>query len=271
MAEPYDNWHKQQTRRGERRCLDHDSFPSAYHGRGSRWMARWRDSEGRQRSASFDRFEQAQRHQRKMESDAASSQRSGAQNAELRLTGASALWPAGRRSKNVRTNAQSESRVRMHIDDPIGFLHVREIKPSTIVEWINGRRAVGLDETTIGLVLTHLSAILERCVDDELIHRNPCRAKSVRSVKPKRSKKTAAKVPLTGRQAAAVRDNLPARYKALTDVGRALGLRQGEIFGLSPDDIDWTRKKICIRRQVARHGNKLVFRPREGQRARRRT
>ena len=259
MAEPYDSWHRQPTKRGERRCRDHDQTPSANHGRGMRWVARWRDSNGRQRSTSFESFDQARRHQRKMETATRNGRDPDAQNTDLSLANASTSWLARRKPQKSRTIAQYASQIQNHIDDPIGDLRLHEIKPSTIADWINGRRAAGLDETTIALILTHLSAILQQCVDDELISRNPCRAGSMRGVKPKRSKKSSPKVPLTGRQVTAVRNALPARYKALTDVGRALGLRQGEIFGLGPDDIDWVRKRARIHRQVAHDGNHLVF------------
>jgi integrase len=147
-----------------------------------------------------------------------------------------------------------------HGDPPVLLgARVIEVKPSDIVSWISGRREAGLDETTVALVLSHLSAILDQYVDDEMIRRNPCRAKSVRDIKPRRSKKPAKNVPLTGVQLNAVRDNLSARYRAIADVGRALGLRQGEIFGLSPEDIDWTNNEVRIRRQIAHDGNKLVF------------
>jgi integrase len=43
---------------------------------------------------------------------------------------------------------------------------------------------------------------------------------------------------------------LPDRFQLVVDLGAGLGLRQGEIFGLSPDDIDLTAGEIEVRRQV---------------------
>ena len=42
-------------------------------------------------------------------------------------------------------------------------------------------------------------------------------------------------------------------------LGAGLGLRQGEIFGLSPDDIDLERGEVRVRRQVKPLGNKQMF------------
>jgi integrase len=260
MAEPFDDWHKKKpSKPGEPRCAKHDLYASTHHGRGKRWLARWRDPDGKQQTASFKKREDARKHLSKMEVSIDDGKYVDPKGAELRLKRVAAAWLAGRKSKNRRTYTQYESRIRNHIVGPLGDMKLRKIKPSTVVEWINGRREAGLDETTVGLVLAHLSAIFEQCIDDGLIGRNPCNAKSVRDVKPKRSKRPAKMVPLTGQQVSAVRDHLPPRYKAIADVGRALGLRQGEIFALSPDDVDWVKKKARIRRQVALDGAKLVF------------
>lgn len=260
MAEPYDNWHKQKaSKRGERRCAEHKMWASARHGQGKRWQARWRDPDGKQQAASFEKKGDARKHLNKMETSIDEGKYIDPKGAEIRLKKVANSWLAGRKFKNPRTYDQYKSRIKNHIIEPLGEQKLRKIKPSTIVEWINGRREAGLDETTVGLVLANLSAVFEQCIDDELIGRNPCKAKSVKDVKPKRSKKLSKMVPLTGKQVTCVREHLPDRYKAIADVGRALGLRQGEIFGLSPDDIDWVKKKARIRRQVAHHGSKLVF------------
>jgi integrase len=57
----------------------------------------------------------------------------------------------------------------------------------------------------------------------------------------------------------AVRDALPDRYQVIATMGAGLGLRQGEAFGLSPDDIDWLRGWVHVRRQVKLIGHRLVF------------
>ena len=37
------------------------------------------------------------------------------------------------------------------------------------------------------------------------------------------------------------------------------GLRQGEVFGLSPEDIDYARSVIHVRRQIQSIGGRLYF------------
>jgi len=57
-----------------------------------------------------------------------------------------------------------------------------------------------------------------------------------------------------------MRKALPERYRIALDLAVGLGLRQGEVFGLSPDDVDFLRGSVLIRRQVkVLSGNRLVF------------
>ena len=135
-----------------------------------------------------------------------------------------------------------------------------QIKPSTIQTWIKRRRQV-LDETTVGLVFTHLTSIMAMAVDDDLVPKNLCVAGSVQRMRPRRSKKAAREVPLYWEETDAVRKCLPARYQATVDCSRGLGMRQGEIFGFSSDDIDWQRedKVVRIRRQISHDRGAWVF------------
>lgn len=53
---------------------------------------------------------------------------------------------------------------------------------------------------------------------------------------------------------------LPERYQLVAWLGAGLGLRQGEIFALSPDDIDFETGEVHVRRQVKLFGgNAQVF------------
>ncbi|KPC75249.1 integrase, partial [Streptomyces sp. NRRL F-6602] len=60
----------------------------------------------------------------------------------------------------------------------------------------------------------------------------------------------------------AVRQALDARYRMLPDLGAGAGLRQGEAFGFSPDDI--VGDEIHVARQVVRINSRLAFAPPKG-------
>lgn len=48
---------------------------------------------------------------------------------------------------------------------------------------------------------------------------------------------------------------MPERYQLTVWLGAGLGLRQGEIFGLSPDDIDFEDSEVHVLRQAKRSSN----------------
>jgi integrase len=101
------------------------------------------------------------------------------------------------------------------------------------------------------VILVNVSTIFSAAVDDEMIAKNPCRARSV--AKPKVPMKKVVPWPLE--QVLAVRDSLVERYRIVDALSAGLGLRQGEIFGLSPDDVDWLRGHVDVQRQVKLFAN----------------
>lgn len=52
---------------------------------------------------------------------------------------------------------------------------------------------------------------------------------------------------------------MPGPYRALVDIGSGLGLRQGEIFGLALEDVDFLRRVVHMRRQVRIVRSQLVI------------
>lgn len=147
------------------------------------------------------------------------------------------------------------NRLGVHVYSVIGGKQLRNIKPSTMQAWL--RSVEDLAPRTRVLILGHVSAIFNAAVDDRLVAHNPCNASSVR-----RPKVPARKVvPWLHAQVLAVREALPERYRVIAMLGAGLGLRQGEAFGLSPDDIDWLRGIVQVRRQVKLIGPHQVFGP----------
>jgi integrase len=88
-----------------------------------------------------------------------------------------------------------------------------------------------------------------------LILRNPSKVRSVRTPKvaPKQVE------PRDAARLDAVRSSLPERYRLLVDLGAAAGLRQGEIFGLAVEDVDFAAMTIQVRRQVRLDASRQRF------------
>ncbi len=152
-------------------------------------------------------------------------------------------------------------RLRLHVFPTIGGHELRALaqRPSLVQAWVRGLQTK-LATSTARTIFANVSAILTAAVDDGLIHRNPCRVDSVKAPAVDKRKIR----PWMASRVAAVRAGLPASYQATVDCGSMAGMRQGEVLGLSPDDIDWLRLVIHVRRQVKQIKGRLVFAPPKG-------
>lgn len=158
------------------------------------------------------------------------------------------------RTFDESTRESTEYRVRKHIVPFFGSRPLASIKPSHIREWDRGL-ARDLAAATRSVVFTHLRTILGAAVDDELIAKNPCAARSVRRPRPPEHQV----VPWKTGEVSAIRAGLPERYRVTVDVGAGCGLRQGEIFGVGVDALDLDGGWLDVRRQVKRVRSRLVF------------
>jgi integrase len=149
------------------------------------------------------------------------------------------------RQDHTESTAQAvEVRLRVHAFPVLGSRELRAIKPSTIQAWL--RTLSTLAPATQRAIFVNVSTVFTAAVDDEVISKNPCSAPSVRRVRVE-PRKLVVWEPM---RVLAVRDALPERYAIIATIGAGLGLRQGEVFALSPDDVDWLRGEVTVRRQV---------------------
>ncbi|WP_327669426.1 MULTISPECIES: tyrosine-type recombinase/integrase [unclassified Streptomyces] len=154
-----------------------------------------------------------------------------------------------------KTRDNRERRARLHIVPYLGQLSLKGITAAELRAYI-----VKLGDAVDSVdyqrgILSELSSILEAAVDDKRLARNPMHSKSVRW--PRAPKERREAWPL--RTALRVRDVISPRSRIAVVVGLGCGLRQGEVFGLSPEDIDYARGVLHVRRQVQAIHGKLYF------------
>jgi integrase len=141
---------------------------------------------------------------------------------------------------------QLEMRFRSRILPELGALQIAAVTPSTIRTWDRGLREAGLSDRYRHTLFTNLSALFTAAQDDALIAKSPFSGKSVRKPRPARQKV----VPWSEEWIWSVQEALPARFRVLVDLASGLGLRQGECFGLALEDVDFLRGVVTVRRQV---------------------
>lgn len=131
---------------------------------------------------------------------------------------------------------------------------------------VTGAFTLGLPPGTTGLADASLAAAralarAESAKEAELALRGVDAATQAwQAPRPKRPKRLI--VPWTDTDLGKVRDGLPPRYRLFTDLGAALGTREGEAFGCSLENFDTDMRNYRIRQQVKRVPRTgLVFAP----------
>ncbi|WP_251071708.1 site-specific integrase [Streptomyces sp. ISL-43] len=162
-------------------------------------------------------------------------------------------WRAGVRGA-PGTVKRVDERVRLHILPHLGAVALRDVSATVLRGYIATLEGE-CSPRYARQILTSLSNIFETAIDDKRLVRNPMRAKTVRW--PKAPDEDRDAWPLATAQR--VRDVINPRYRIAVVVALGCGLRQGEVFGLSPRDIDFERGVIRVRRQVRLLSGRLYF------------
>ncbi|GGL39661.1 tyrosine-type recombinase/integrase [Planomonospora parontospora] len=261
----YDRWHKMEKQPDGTT----KKARSAEYGVGDRWQVRWRDESGKQRKKNFpkktgnDPNTCAEAFDAQVTSDLNRGTYIDPNAGKITLKEYGEQWLAAQ-TFDRSSHEQVELRLRLHVYPVLGDKELRSLRPSTLQAWLRGLQ-VKLSPNYVRTVFVHLSALLNAAVDDELISRNPCRAGSVKPPKAESKKIT----PWSAEQVRAVADAITQRYEVMVQTAAALGLRQGEAFGLAVDDVDLAAGIVRVRRQIKMlAGRQMLFAPPKGGRVR---
>jgi integrase len=221
-------------------------------GAGVRYDVRYRDPDGRQRKRTFKKVTQARQFVSTVEADMLRGTYVDPRAGQKTFRPYADEW-LEMQTFDPSTREAVATRLRTHVYPVLGSRQLRAIKPSTIQAWLRGLERLAAGHRRV--ILANVSTILSAAVDDELIAKNPCSAGSVR-----RPRVAARKVvPWPATRVHAVRDVLPDRWRIVVTLAAGLGLRQGEVFGLSPDDVNFLRGEVEVCRQVKLLGGRQVF------------
>jgi integrase len=217
---------------------------------------RYLDPDGKEVSRSFpDRAKrQADEFLHKVENDKREGSYLDPNGAKVKFKEYAEQWLAGQSFKST-TRVSVPSRLMNQAYPFLGNLELGAITPTTVRNWIRWMKDHGTAQSYRHVCFVHVSSILNAAVDDRKISTNPCKARSV-------TKPTAGQhkiVPWSDARLKAVRLALEPLVEIAVPLGAGAGLRQGEMFGLSPDDIDREAQVIHVVRQVQQTSNRLIF------------
>ncbi|TDQ04676.1 tyrosine-type recombinase/integrase [Labedaea rhizosphaerae] len=231
---------------------------TSLYGKGDRYKVRYIDHTGRERSKTFPDKQKRQTETYLNE-------------VEGELNRGTYIDPAAGKitfeeygTRWLRTQQFDEStreavgvRLRVHVFPHVGSTNIDALRPGDLRDWLRELQEKGLAASYRQVLFIHVQTILNAAVDDQRIRKNPCSASSVQKpqIPPRKV------VPWTAERVQAVREAMSERYRLTVTLGAGLGLRQGEVFGLAVDDVDFEDNTVHVLRQVKIVGGKPCFGP----------
>jgi integrase len=251
MAHLEDRWYRTVVTDGRK-----VQVPKVDCGKGLRYRVRYIAPDGREKSASYP--DRKKREALAFLADVQSSITRGtyidpeAGRVTLKTYGTEWLASA---TTDEATKVRLEYEFRLHVYPFLGGMALTAVQPSTIRSWAHGLKEAGLSVGYRRILFNDVSMVFNAAVDDRKVVSNPFAAKTVRPPREESSKV----VPWTTAVRAAFRARVPDRYRITVDLGAGCGLRQGEIFAISPNDIDADRPVLHVTRQIKLVSGKLFF------------
>ncbi|MFI1849715.1 tyrosine-type recombinase/integrase [Streptomyces sp. NPDC020480] len=228
------------------------------YGTGMRYRARYIGPDGTEKSKSFPDKQKrlAEDWLTKTAADMSRGQYIDPRAARITFQQYGERWLATHTTE-INSQDAAERRLRLHVFPYLGTRPLTSFQPGHVRTWLSELESAVPSASHRRIIFGSVSALLSAAVDDGLMPRNPCLARSVKGPQPPPSKV----VPWTAEQVFAVQAALPERYRAMVDVGAGCGLRQGEIFGLPLDDVQFDSGWLAVRQQLKRIRGKFVFAP----------
>jgi len=239
--------------------------PAALHGKGLRYKVRYIDPDGQERSKSYPdkKLKDARAFLAKVEADKLTGDYIDPKAGKTTLGEYCANWLKGQ-SQDEGSQRTMRFKLEKRVYPFLGARPLSSIGAAVIRDWLSWMNGNDISESHKSQVFDLLSAVLSSAVDEKKIRLNPCKAKGVKKPMPDKRKVT----PWTEGRLRKVRLALPPRQSIVIPLGSGLGLRQGEILGLSPDDIDREQMIVHVDRQLAYVGNKPLFKLPKGRKTR---
>lgn len=234
------------------------SVPSANHGKGKRWRARYVDADGREVAKGFTRKVDATQWLESITSTIVTGTYV-APNAGIVCVGEiHDQWLKTQAHVKDSTKAARASAWSVHVRDRWANVAVADVQTSAVRAWVDKLHrpesdgGVGAEAPTIENALGVLRMVLALAVEDRRIPRNPC--DGVKAPRRKHSVRAYLTHQQVAELAAAMdRDALVVMFLAYT------GLRYGEMAALRVRDFDMLRRRVNIRESVTEVAGKLTW------------
>jgi integrase len=225
-----------------------ERIPSKRHGRGKRWRVRYTDDAGVARSPLFDKRADAERHDAAMRADVARGVYVDQAAGKVTVKAYGEEWRKGRLHQES-TAERVERSLRVHVYPILGGMAMARVRSSNIQAWVKDRTQV-LEASTLRVVYSHIASMFRTASIDRVIGFNPCQGIRLPDVDHEDLWVPTADQVYALADALAGPGGAQGRYQAQPITAAGSGLRQGEIWGLELDNVDFLRRKIHVRQQL---------------------
>ncbi|MDG4749348.1 site-specific integrase [Micromonospora sp. WMMD718] len=225
---------------------------SARYGRGKRWRVRYIDDEGKPKALLFERKADADAHDARMRADVSRGVYVDPTAGKVTVANYFAEWRKLQLHADS-TEIKTEWAHRLHIaPTPLGRMAIAQARRSHVQAWVLDRAKV-LEPSSLHPVYAYLAGMFRAAVLDRVIGHSPCQGITLPElVVAKRYIATTDEVhALADGFAPAGRPYAQgAHYRAQVYVAAGAGLRQGEIWGLELEHVDFLRRRIHVVQQL---------------------
>ena len=203
---------------------------------------RFRDASGKEHARHFKRKVDAQRWLDEMTAAMVTGQYVDPAAGRVTFREYAERWRATQVHRPT-TAAHVETMLRRHVYPRLGDKRLGSVLPSDVQSLVK-QLSLDLAPATVGVIHRILAGIFKAAVRDRRIVASPCEGTKLPKVHRQRIE------PMTLEAVEVLTEAMPERYRALVTLAAGTGLRQGEMFGLTIDRIDFLRRQLTVDRQL---------------------
>ena len=141
------------------------------------------------------------------------------------------------------TVVKIEGILNRHVYPVLGDRQISSVLPTDVQSLVK-RLSLTLSPATVGVAHRVLSTIFKSAVADRRLASSPCVGTRLPKVEKYKVE------PISTAQVRVLVEAMPERYRALVLLSVGTGMRQGEVFGLSVDRVDFLRRSVTVDRQL---------------------
>lgn len=217
------------------------TVPSANHGKGKRWRARYVDDRGHEHAKGFTRKVDAQKWLDTQTAAIVSGTHVAPRDAQLTVRQWCDMWIEGYKIHRESTVRQARTHINQIVAE-FGDVPLSSLRPTQVKTWV-ARLQQQHEPSYVHALHSRLSQIMSDAVHDGFVGRNPC---SRRTSPPMGKQKPYV---ATTEQIWALHDAMPEHLRVAVLLGAFVGLRVAEAAALRVEDVDFIRSVVNPARQ----------------------